>query len=193
MEKENFKWYMISTISGKEEQVIESLNNRIKSEFLDSIFEEIKMFTVPHLTQKEIDKKIKGEPFVVKTENLYKGYIFAKMLMTDDAWFIVRNTQYVTGLVGSSGKGAKPTPVSNREIKKMFEAEKKGWEKYNAGIIDSPFKPNVVVRVIEGSFEGEEGTIIETDDRLGDSWVEIEVFGRKTPTKFSHKDLEVVK
>ncbi|UWD34067.1 transcription termination/antitermination protein NusG [Mesomycoplasma molare] len=191
--KENFKWYMISTISGKEENVIESLNNRIKSDFLDHLFEEIKIFEAPHLTQKEIEKKIKGQSFVLKKENLYKGYIFAKMLMTDEAWFIVRNTQYVTGLVGSSGKGAKPTPVSTREIKKMFEAEKKAWAKYDAGIIDSPFTVGALVEVVDGKFSGTEGIVLENDDKKLEAWVEIEVFGRKTPTRFSYNELEVLK
>ncbi|WGI36873.1 transcription termination/antitermination protein NusG [Mesomycoplasma lagogenitalium] len=193
MEKENFKWYMVSTVSGKEDKVIESLNNVVKSELLDDLFEEIKIFEAPHLSQKEIEKKIKGEPFKVKKENLYKGYIFVKVLMADDVWFKIRNTQYVTGIIGSSGKGAKPTPVSERQIKKMFEAEKKVWEKFNLGIIDSPFKPNVMVKILEGSFAGEIGRVIETDDRLGESWVEIEAFGKKVPTSFSHSVLELVK
>ncbi|WP_033161084.1 transcription termination/antitermination protein NusG [[Mycoplasma] collis] len=186
-----FKWYMISTISGKEEKVVESLKNVVKSEMLEDICEEIKMFVRPHLTLKELQKRSAGQEFKVKNENLYKGYIFIKINMTDKAWFLIRNTQYVTGLVGSSGKGAKPTPLSQRQIDKMFKKEAEEWEKYNNGIIDSPFKPGSIVEITEGAFKGEEGQIIEVNDKEQTALVSLEIFGKKTPTKVEHNILKL--
>ncbi|VEU59797.1 transcription termination/antitermination protein NusG [Mesomycoplasma neurolyticum] len=186
-----FKWYMVSTISGKEEKVIESLRNVVSSEMLEDICQEIKMFVRPHLTLKELQKRALGQEFKVKKENLYKGYIFIKIHMTDKAWFLIRNTQYVTGLVGSSGKGAKPTPLSQKQIDKMFKKELEEWKKYDMGIIDSPFKPGSIVEIIEGPFKGEEGPIIEVDDKEQTALVSLEIFGKKTPTKVSHNILKL--
>jgi len=110
--KLKMEWYMVSTVSKKEKTVIETIKNKISSEGMQYFFEEFKIFEQPIITNAELLKKSKGKEYKVKMENIYKGYIFIKMVMTDEAWFSVRNTEYVTGLVGSSGKGTKPTPIS---------------------------------------------------------------------------------
>ncbi|MBN3534847.1 transcription termination/antitermination protein NusG [Mycoplasma procyoni] len=184
---------MISTVSGKEEKVIESLNNRVKSELLEEQFGEIKMFEIPRISQRELEKKAKGEAYKVKKDNLYKGYIFINMNMTDEAWFMIRNTQYVTGLIGSHGKGAKPTPISNREIRKMFEAEKKSWEEFEEGKHLSPFKVNKRVLITDGPFKDAEGEVADLENVAGSTWVNVEVFGKKTPVQFDNTILKLIK
>ncbi|AZZ65231.1 transcription termination/antitermination protein NusG [Metamycoplasma phocicerebrale] len=187
----NCKWYMVSTVSGKEDNVVEALWNKISSQNKTEYFKNIKIFKMPHLSAKELEKKTKGEEYNVKYINIYKGYIFIQMEMTDESWYLVRNTQYVTGLIGSSGKGAKPTPISEKTFIKMVEKEKALREKFDAGDIETPFKEGVFVRVISGEYKGSEGEIVKNNDITSRAFVNIELFGRKTPTEFSYEELEI--
>ncbi|MGX9340431.1 transcription termination/antitermination protein NusG [Mycoplasma sp. 128] len=188
----SYKWYMVSTVSGKEEKVIETLWNKIETENMSHYFNDIRIFTVPHLTNRELEKKTKGEAYTPKYINLYKGYIFVQMIMSDPAWYLVRNTQYVTGLVGSSGKGAKPTPISNRKIREMEQKEKSLREEFEKGNIETAFKESTIVRIVNGPYTDQNGVILKNDDVAQRAFVEIEIFGRKTPTEFDYEDLEII-
>ncbi|MGP1451744.1 MAG: transcription termination/antitermination protein NusG [Metamycoplasmataceae bacterium] len=191
---EKFAWYMISTVSGKEDLVIESLKNRIIAELVEECFDmtatkengAFKIFKKPTLTSRELVKKQNGEDYKIKWVNMYGGYIFIKMLMTDDAWFVIRNTQYVTGLIGSSGKGAKPTPVSQKEINKMFDAEKRAMEEFKLEKTFSKFKKDDLLEVVEGPFKGEIGKVLECNDVQKTVQIELEIFGKRTPTDLSY-------
>ncbi|MBN4089217.1 transcription termination/antitermination protein NusG [Mycoplasma enhydrae] len=187
----SYKWYMVSTVSGKEEKVIEALKNKISSQNKTESFEEIRIFKMPHLSAKELEKKTRGEEYTVKYLNIYKGYIFIKMEMTDESWYLVRNTQFVTGLIGSSGKGAKPTPISEKTFQKMVEKERALIEKFEAGDIETPFKEGVIVKIISGQYKGVEGEIVKNNDITCRAFVNIELFGRKTPTEFGYEELEI--
>jgi len=182
---------MITTISGKEERVVEALRNRVVSEKLENVFEDFEVMMVPHITPKELTKKIAGEDYKTRSKNLFPGYIFIKMDMTNDAWFIVRNTQYVTGLVGSSGSRTKPTPVSNIEMRKMKTQVKKITEDFAQGKIKSPFVEGVVVEVVDGPAKGQIGPVLETNEERAVSVIEIIMFERKTPTEIAHKFLRI--
>ena len=110
MEKEERAWYIIQSYAGCENAAKNNLVRRIKSMNMeDYIFQVL----IPEVTHEE--KKKNGE---VKTvvERVYPGYIFVDMIVTDDSWFIVRNTPMVTGFLGSSGGGAKPVPLTDEEI-----------------------------------------------------------------------------
>ncbi|MGX9339398.1 transcription termination/antitermination protein NusG [Mycoplasma sp. 332] len=185
------KWYMISTVSGKEDNVVEALKNKISSQKMEDFFKDIRIFKMPHLSSKELQKKSRGEEYNIKYVNIYKGYIFLNMIMTDESWYLVRNTQYVTGLIGSSGKGAKPTPISENTFEKMVEKERILIEKFEAGDIETAFKEGIIVKIKSGIFKGEVGEIIRNDDIEQKAFVNIEQFGRKVPTEFSHNDLEI--
>ncbi|ENY53701.1 transcription termination/antitermination protein NusG [Metamycoplasma alkalescens] len=187
----DYKWYMISTVSGKEDNVIEALKNKISSQGMSDFFKDIRIFKMPHLSSKELEKKTRGEEFTVKYINIYKGYIFINMIMTDESWYLVRNTQYVTGLIGSSGKGAKPTPISKRTFEKMIEKEKVLIEKFEAGDIETAFKEGTIVKIKSGIYKDEVGEIIKNNDKEEKAFVNIEQFGRKVPTEFSYNDLEI--
>ncbi|MDC8913780.1 transcription termination/antitermination protein NusG [Metamycoplasma hyosynoviae] len=186
-----FKWYMVSTVSGKEEQVIEALKNKIETQHMEDLVKEIRIFKMPHLPNKELENKTKGLEYKVKYINMYKGYIFLNMVMTDEAWYLVRNTQYVTGLIGSSGKGAKPTPISKKDFQSMVEKEKILFKKFEEGDIETAFKEGVIVKIIDGPFKDEIGEIIKNNDATQRAFVNIEEFGRKVPVEFDHKDLEI--
>ncbi|WP_029608592.1 transcription termination/antitermination protein NusG [Mycoplasma simbae] len=193
MEEKKFLWYMISTVSGKEDIVVESLKNRIISEQVDDCFDNnatpdgaFKIFKKPSLSAKEAEKKLNGEPYTVKMINMYSGYIFIHMYMSDEAWFVVRNTQYVTGLIGSSGKGAKPTPVTAREIKKCFKSEEKMLRDFNEGKMETKFTIGEIVEIIDGPFKGQSGKVIEANDTTKMVSVEVEYFGRNVPTDFEY-------
>ncbi|BAQ54358.1 transcription termination/antitermination protein NusG [Mycoplasmopsis arginini] len=187
----DYKWYMISTVSGKEDNVIEALKNKISSKKMEDFFKDIRIFKMPHLSNKELQKKSRGEEYIVKYVNIYKGYIFLNMIMTDESWYLVRNTQYVTGLIGSSGKGAKPTPISESTFEKMIEKERILTEKFAAGDIETAFKEGIMVKIKSGIYKDEVGEIIRNDDIEQKAFVNIEQFGRKVPTEFSHQDLEI--
>lgn len=187
----DYKWYMISTVSGKEDNVIEALKNKISSKKMEDFFKDIRIFKMPHLSNKELQNKSRGEEYIVKYVNIYKGYIFLNMIMTDESWYLVRNTQYVTGLIGSSGKGAKPTPISESTFEKMIEKERILTEKFAAGDIETAFKEGIMVKIKSGIYKDEVGEIIRNDDIEQKAFVNIEQFGRKVPTEFSHQDLEI--
>lgn len=187
------EWYMISVITGKEKKIIESLKNKIETSNMQDYFEEIKVFWVPTISSKDIIKKAQGKEYKIKEENLYKGYIFIKMEMTDEAWFLVRNTEYITGLIGSSGGGSKPTPISSRQFEKMLKRQEDKVAEFNSIEYKNPYQEGVVVKVKEGTFKDEKGKIIETNFENLNAVVEIVTFGRKVPVEFSYNNLQIIK
>src|SRR5574344_3142233 len=107
------KWYVVNTYSGHEKKVQEKLLMRANSMNMeDYIFRVI----VPEQTEVEIKDGVTKE----KVKKLFPGYIIVEMIMTDEAWFVVRNTPGVTGFIGSSGKGAKPFPLTPMEVDKIL-------------------------------------------------------------------------
>lgn len=186
------EWYMISTISGKEDNVIESLKNKIETAGMQDYFSEFKVFWVPSISTNELIKKAQGVAYKTKKENLYKGYIFINMNMSDEAWFLVRNTEHVTGLIGSSGKGAKPTPISERQYIKMLEKQKQKIQEFDSIEYNNPYKEGIKVKIKEGSFKNEQGVIIETNFENLTAVVEIQTFGRRVPTEFPYSNLQII-
>ncbi|VEU75638.1 Transcription antitermination protein nusG [Mycoplasmopsis maculosa] len=126
----------------------------------------------------------------MKYVNVYSGYIFIKMDMTDKAWFVIRNTQYVTGLIGSSGKGSKPTPVSESQIKKATAKEQEYFKDFEDGKTNDKFTIGEIVEIIDGPFKGTSGVVIEFSNSSEKAIVEIEYFGKKVPTDFSYSVLK---
>ncbi|MDW2930793.1 transcription termination/antitermination protein NusG [Mesomycoplasma ovipneumoniae] len=186
-----YKWYMISTISSKEDVAITLLKNRIKYENLEEHFQEIIKFDVPYYEESTNGKTEKK----LKYRNLYKGYFFIKMNMVDKAWFVVRNTQYVTGLVGSHGRGTKPTPISIRQ----FERMKENWNQKILSFQETNDTTAITwqigdwAKVTQGPFTGDIGKVIEMNETKTLITVELEnVFGRKAPATFEYKNLKKV-
>ena len=120
-------------------------------------------------------------------KNMFPGYVFVEMKMTDEAWYVVRNTPGVTGFIGSSGGGAKPFPVSPDEmesiLRRMGQSDKKVVVDF--GIGDT-------VRILTGPFSGMEGTVSSMNDQTQTANVLTMLFGRETPTDINYNDLQKV-
>jgi len=158
-------WYAISTYSGYEDKVADSIKQRINSiDLADKIFDAI----VP----KEKQIEIKNGKRKVVDRKIFQGYVLVEMKLSDETWYIIRNTPGVTGFVGT---GTQPTPVSEREINKI---------KKRMGVEDPKYTVNYamgeVVSITDGPFKGFEGTVSEIDAGKGKLKVMVSMFGRDT-------------
>ena len=164
-------WYVVNTYSGHEQKVKEKLESKIESmDMQDNIFRII----VPETTEVEIKDGVKKE----KTKKMFPGYILVEMVMSDEAWYIVRNTPGVTGFIGSSGKGAKPTPLLPQEIDKVLSTM--GMSRLDS---DSDLKVGDTVNIIDGPFKGMTGKIDTVDKENNRLNVLIDLFGQETPVE----------
>ena len=162
------QWYAIHTYSGYEDKVAESIRQRINAvDMADKIFDVM----IPKEKQIEIKK---GKRKVVERK-IFQGYALVEMKLTEETWFIVRNTPGVTGFVGS---GTEPTPVSDSEIKKI--KKRMGVEEPKHHI---DFSEGEVVNIIDGPFKGFDGAISEIDYQKGKLKVMVSMFGRDTPVE----------
>ena len=177
------QWYVVNTYSGHERNVADYLEKRRDSMMLqDYVFR----IVVAEYTEPVLNKD--GKPTNrVKTKNLYPGYVFIEMIMTDDAWFMVRNTPGVTGFVGSSGGGTKPFPIPREEIEPVLK-------RMNIEDADmySDYEVGDVVRVLSGTFEGSEGKIDIVDTENSEVTISIIFFGRTTPITFKFSEIEKI-
>jgi len=162
MQKE---WYVVNTYSGHESKVKEKLEMRAVSTGMEDY---ILRVVVPE--QIEIDEKGKE-----KVKKMFPGYILVEMIMTDEAWYIVRNTPGVTGFIGSSGKGAKPFPLTPGEVDRILGSM--GMSRLDA---ENDIKEGDKVKVIEGPFDGMFGTIKSIDLEHAKLEVALDLFGQET-------------
>jgi len=159
-------WYVIHTYTGYEDQVAESLRQRIESlNMKDKIFEVI----VP--TEKQIEIK-NGKRRIVE-KKIFPGYVMVNMIVTDDSWYVVRNTPNVTGFIGL---GVRPTPMLPEEVKRIKKRMGVEEPKYKI-----EFQINDLVRITDGPLKSYEGKIIEIDKDKGKIKVLMNMFGRETP------------
>ncbi|CAM2816032.1 transcription termination/antitermination protein NusG [Erysipelothrix tonsillarum] len=177
---EEKKWYVVNTYSGHENRVKENLERRVESMGIEDA-----LFRILVAEEKEIEYK-NGKK-VEKLRNLFPGYLFVEMIMTDEAWYIVRNTPGVTGFIGSSGGGAKPFPVSDEEIESILRRMGMSDQKL---IVN--FKEGDTVRILSGPFAGIEGTVDSMNDDSQTAMVLTILFGRETPTEISYTDIEAL-
>ena len=162
------QWYAIHTYSGYEEKVADSIRQRINAvDMADKIFDVM----VP----KEKQIEIKNGKRKVVEKRIFQGYVLVQMKMSEDAWYIVRNTPSVTGFVGS---GTEPAPVSNDEIEKILKRMGREEPKHK---ID--FNVGDVVNITDGPFKGFDGAINEIDPQKGKLKVLVNMFGRETPVE----------
>lgn len=187
-------WYVINTFGTKERRVKEDLEKRKVSFHMEDKISRIIVaeYEEPVLDENGNQKMTKDKKTgqmvpKFKTKNFYPGYIFVEMIMTDETWFVVRNTPGVSGITGSSGKGAKPFPVPREEIEPVLKRMK-----IEDPDIYSDYKINDEVKLINGMFRDSEGVIKSIDAEHGEVVVQIMLFGRpnEIPAKFS--DIEKV-
>lgn len=162
------RWYAIHTYAGYENAVLRNLKQRI-----ESLGMEDKIFSVIVPTEKKI--KIKAGKRVEEEERIYPGYLLVDMIVTDDSWYIVRNTPRVTGFVGA---GTHPVPLTKEEVDVLFSRMKSGTVKHKI-----EFSPGDPVIIIDGPFKDLEGKIGGIDEERGKVKVLVPMFGRETPVE----------
>ncbi|MEK7167399.1 MAG: transcription termination/antitermination protein NusG [Patescibacteria group bacterium] len=171
------RWYVLHTYSGLEEAVSHNLKQRIESMDMED-----KIFNI--LIPKEKKIRIKNGKKKIVEEKIYPGYVLVEMVVTDDSWYVVRNTPHVTGFVGS---GTTPTPVSEDEIKNLQKRMGVDEPEYQIDVSkDDP------VRIIDGPFKNTEGKIIEIDESRGKIKVLISMFGRETPVELDFLQIKKI-
>jgi len=166
------RWYIIQTYSGYENAVKVDLERRVESMGMsDFIFRII----VPEETV--IEKKADGKE-KEKIKQLFPGYVFVEMMVTDESWFVVRNTPRVTGFLGSSGGGTKPVPLAPDEINQIL---------LKIGVISKPTYDHLLgkqVEIMDGTWLGLKGEVVDVDNDQEKIVVDLDLFGRATPTEF---------
>lgn len=170
-------WYVLHTYSGYEEAVARNLRQRIESMGMED-----KIFNVLVPIEKKI--KIKAGKRKVVEEKIYPGYVLVEMTVTDDSWYVVRNTPRVTGFVGS---GTTPTPISPEEIKELQR---------RMGVDEPKYKFDIAlgdsIKIVDGPFKDTDGKIAEIDEERGRIKVLISMFGRETPVELDFLQIKKI-
>ena len=165
---EGKRWYVLHTYSGYEENVKQNLTQRIESMDMEN-----KIFNILIPTEKKI--KIKNGKRKIIEEKIFPGYVLVEMEVTDESWYVVRNTPNVTGFIGT---GTIPTPISEDEIKNLQK---------RMGVEEPKFKIDVSINspvsIIDGPFKNLDGKVIEIDESKGKIKVLVSMFGRETPVE----------
>lgn len=176
------EWYVVNTVTGYEYKVKEKLEMMMvnSEEVAKSIFRVI----VPEQTIVEYKDGVKKE----KVKKMFPGYVLVEMIMSDEVWFIVRNTQGVTGFIGSSGKGAKPIPLFPEEVERILSSMNQN--KIN---IEKDLKPDNKVKIVDGPFKGMIGKISNYDLESKKINLLVDLFGQETPVEVELSQIEAFK
>lgn len=171
------RWYAIHVYSGYEENVAESLQQRIETMDMEE-----KIFGI--LVPKEKKIKIKNGKRRIVEEKIFPGYVLVEMFVTDDSWYVVRNTPNVTGFIGA---GTTPTPIAQAEIDALMK---------RVGVEEPEFKveleKNDPVTITDGPFKGQQGKVSEVDEQRGKVKVLVSMFGRETPVELDFLQVKKV-
>jgi transcriptional antiterminator NusG len=171
------RWYVLHTYSGYEENVLQNLKQRIESMDMED-----KIFNVLIPTEKKI--RIKNGKRKVVEEKIFPGYILVEMIVTDESWYVVRNTPNVTGFIGM---GTIPTPVDEKEIKDLQKRMGVEEPKYKIDVtVNSPIK------IIDGPFKNLDGKVTGIDEDKGKVKVVVSMFGRETPVELDFLQIKKV-
>jgi transcriptional antiterminator NusG len=171
-------WYVVHTYSGYENKVKTNLEKRVESMGMED-----KIFRVLVPTEEEVETK-DGKKRTV-TKKVFPGYVLVEMVMTDDSWYVVRNTPGVTGFVGSTGAGSKPTALLPQEADAILRHM--GIEQPKVRI---DFVLRDVVRVKDGPFANRSGEIIEIQPDKQKVRVLVDIFGRETPVELDFTQVD---
>ena len=171
------RWYVLHTYSGYEENVEKNLKQRIESMDMED-----KIFNILIPIEKKI--KIKNGKRKGIEENIFPGYVMVEMMVTDESWYVVRNTPNVTGFIGT---GTIPTPISDKEIKDLQK---------RMGVEEPKFKIDVSVgspvKITDGPFKNLEGKITNIDEAKGKIKVLVSMFGRETPVELDFLQIKKI-
>ena len=177
-------WYVVNTYSTHEKKVADNLHRRVESMGLENLIFRI---VVAEQQVPVMDRETGLPTGKMRMKNLYPGYVFVEMIMSDYAWYVVRNTPGVTGFVGSSGKGTKPFPVPREQIepvlKRMGMVDESMYDRYEIGDY---------VKVIHGTLEGTEGRILSINKDTGAVELETIFFGRTTKVEVDFSEIDKI-
>lgn len=155
----------------------ENLNQRIETMDMED-----KIFNV--LVPKEKKIKIKNGKRKTVEEKIFPGYVLVEMVVTDDSWYVVRNTPNVTGFIGT---GTTPTPIAEAEIEALQK---------RMGVDDPEYKLDVekgtAITITDGPFKGQEGKVNEIDEERGKVKVLVSMFGRETPVELDFLQIKKI-
>ena len=174
------EWYVVNTVSGYEYKVKEKLEMRINSMDLhENIFRVIVPEETVVETMKDGSKK-------EKKHKMFPGYILVEMVMSDEAWYVVRNTPGVTGFIGSSGKGAKPTPLQPYEVDNILN--NMGMSRLD---VNKELEVGSKVKIVSGPFSGMFGTIDSVDAANQKIMLLVDLFGQETSVEVGMSEIEM--
>ncbi len=172
------QWYVVNTYSGHENNVKEKLE--MKAESMD-MKDYICRVVIPEEKVVEVKDGVTKE----KVKKMFPGYILVEMVMTDEAWYAVRNTPGVTGFIGSSGKGAKPTPLQPQEVDKILNGM--GISRIN---VDEDLKVGAKVKIVAGPFNGMYGKVDSMDLPNQKVMLLVDLFGQETSVEVEINQIE---
>lgn len=172
------RWYVVHTYSGYENKVKTNLEKRVESMGMQD-----KIFRV--IVPEEVEVEMKNGKEKLTKRKVFPGYVLVEIIMTDDSWYVVRNTPGVTGFVGSSGSGSKPSPLLEEEVVSILKHMGMDNE-----VVDFDFELHETVRVNEGPFANYTGAIEEIDMEKQKVRVLVDMFGRETPVELDFHQIE---
>ncbi len=172
------RWFAINTYSGYEENVANNLRQRIETLGMQD-----KIFQV--LVPKEKKIKLKNGKRRVLEEKIFPGYVLVDMVVTDESWYVVRNTPNVTGFIGT---GTTPSPLENKEVDAILK--RMGTSEEPTITID--LQVGMAVKIGEGPFKGFEGKVNEIDGARGKVKVLVSMFGRETPLELDFTQVKKI-
>ena len=165
------KWYVVHTYSGHENKVKVNIEKMVENRGMQDLILDIVVPTEDRVEIKDGQRK-------VKTKKIFPGYVIVKMIVTNESWYLVRNTQGVTGFVGH---GSDPIPLTDEEVARM------GIEKI---YIDLDVKQGDTVRVISGPFESFMGEVLDINKEKQVLTVRVSMFGRDTPVELEFAQVD---
>ena len=175
------RWYILKVQFNREDTIRTALEKRIRLSNMESSFGEI---LVP--TEDVVEFTRAGKRRVVKRK-LYPGYLVIRMIINDDTWFLVRETNGVGDFNGSCGK---PTPMTDSDVEKIIKMAYPDADDEQVPKTTIPFRSGDRVRVKEGNFQSLEGEVDRIDEANGRVTVIISIFGRSTPVELDHWQIE---
>ena len=178
MESFERQWYVLHTYSGYENKGKQNIESRALSMKMEDL-----IFRVV-VTEETIEEERNGKMKPVKVNN-FPGYVLVEMIMTDESWYVVRNTPGVTGFVGSHGAGSKPAPLLPEEVTSILKS-------IGMSVRTTQLDVSVgdVMKIIEGAFAGKTGEVTAIDHKNEKLTINVEFFGRETPTELDFDQVD---
>ena len=173
----NHKWYVIHTLTGQEDKVKASIDNKMQEElFKDKVFQ--------ILIPTEQVSEVKDGKKRISQRKFFPGYVLVEMDLDDDLWYVIRNIPGVTGFIGTK---TKPIPLQDSEVKHIIKQTEERKEKPTPKVI---FEKGDSVKIIEGPFINFSGTGEEVNPDKGKVKVMVSIFGRATPVEMEYWQVE---